>query len=75
LIAYIDAVGFGIADAFRNRAGPPRLTQLSGTGWEMVHDDKQCTLCLFAQLQPPSDLNALPTTRSRDAGNRNAELY
>ena len=43
------------------------------TGREVIYDDKQCTQCIFAQLFRPRDLTALPTTRSRDAGNRNAE--
>src|SRR5579864_5948540 len=46
---------------------------LKRTGWEVVDDNKSRTPYIFAELLPPCDPNALPTTRSRDAGNRDVE--
>jgi hypothetical protein len=40
----------------------------SGCGARSGHDDKQCTLHIFAQLSPSRDPAALPTALTRDAG-------
>jgi hypothetical protein len=72
LIVFVEQLEIGIADAFCSGARVARPTSTEEQR-EVICDDTQCTLRILAQLLPPRDLTALPTTRARDAGNRNVE--
>ena len=72
LIALAKPSGIGIADAFLQSCWSGK-TKRQLRKHEVICDDTQCTLRILAQLLPPRDLTALPSPRSCNAGNRNAE--